>query len=833
MNGSTAATAGSNLLLSTGEREHYRLAWLSTVDHKRIGILYLLNALVFFVVGGIEAAFIRIQLAVPNNSFLHPDTFNALFTLHGTTMIFLVAMPALFGLVNYVLPMQIGARDMAFPRLNALGVWLVPLGGVLLHFSALIGAPPMAGWFAYTPLSEAPYSSQLGVDYWIIALLVLGIGSVATSINVIATVLGMRAPGMTMRRLPLFAWINFVNAFIVILALPVLNAGLVMLLIDRQLGAQFFLPAAGGNPVIWQHIFWAFGHPEVYILALPAFAIVSEIIPVFSRKPIFGFEFVAGSSVAIAILSLGVWGHHMFTVGMGRPADTFFAGASLLIAIPTGVKVLNWSMTMVGGRIRFATPMLFCIAFLIHFLLGGLSGITHAVVPMDWQTKNSYYLVAHFHYVAVGGIVFATIGAIYYWFPKMSGRMMSERLGQWTFWLMVIGFNTTFGIQHFLGFAGMPRRVYTYPDLPGWGWMNLTSTIGVAFMAAASLLLVWNLLHSLVRGRPAGDNPWQAWTLEWAGSSPPPPENFVALPPIRSRRPLWDWANPDRPDPVVPGDRGLDTRSFEKNHTGMWTFIVSESGFFAVLILAYLYYNATLRPGPSARELDVPTTLVFSVCLFASSFTLWRAEVAEQRTRHRAMLAWLGATIALGLTFLVGQGIEDLAPLSRGPESGNERFRGVVFHAHGLSRAARHGWTGLPHSRPGAGAAGRLSPAPVAGSSYHWPVLAFRRRGVGLRPHGRLSPAAAPLLNFSSTSRHELERPRIPPRRPGVHLSARARWLGGTSGGTSAHADLLAGRSCAGDRLHLLERHHVLGDPRGRSRDVRRLVDRLDPRHSS
>ena len=649
------------VMLSGEERAHWELAWLSTVDHKRIGILYMLTGLVFFVVGGVEALFIRLQLAVPNSKFISPETYNALFTMHGTTMIFLVAMPVLFGFANYFVPLQIGARDMAFPRLNAFSFWLVPFGGILLHFSLLSGGAPAVGWFAYAPLSETPYSSQSGVDYWAISLLVLGIGSVGTSLNILVTVLCLRAPNMTLRRIPLFSWINFVNSFIVILALPVLNAGLVMLLIDRQLQGHFFLPrpdGSGGSAIMWQHIFWAFGHPEVYILALPAFGIVSEVIPVFSRKPIFGYEFIAGSSVAIALLSFGVWAHHMFTVGLGHTADMFFAGATMLIAIPTGVKMLNWSVTMLGGRVRLATPMLFCVAFLVQFLCGGLTGISHAVVPLDWQTKNSYYLVAHFHFVAVGAIVFGILAGLYYWFPKMSGRMMSERLGKWSFWLMTIGFNMTFIIQHFLGLAGMPRRVYTYPDLPGWGWMNMVSTIGAFLMAAASLVLVWNVLYSMVRGKPAGDNPWKAWTLEWATTSPPPHENFDVLPPIHSRRPLWDDANPDRPDPVVGASGNVDVTIPDKNKASVLAFIASETGFFGVLILAFLYYNASPHAGPTAKDLNLLKTGFFSICLFASSFTLWRSEKGLHAKNRGAMLLWLSLTILLGGIFMVGQGME-------------------------------------------------------------------------------------------------------------------------------------------------------------------------------
>jgi len=645
--------------LSTPEqREHWTMQWISTVDHKRIGMLYLATALVFFVIGGIEALLIRLQLAVPNNHLLQPDTYNMVFTMHGTTMIFLVAMPALFGLANYIVPLQIGARDMAFPRLNAFSFWLVPFGGLLLHFSFLAGGAPAVGWFAYAPLSETPYSSQLGVDYWALALLVLGIGSVGTSINLIATVLTQRAAHMTLRRLPLFSWMIFVNSFLVILALPVLNAGLVMLLIDRLIGAHFFLPPGGGSAIMWQHIFWAFGHPEVYIVAIPAFGILSEVIPVFARKPIFGYEFVAGSTVAIAFLSLLVWAHHMFTVGLGHTVDLFFVASSMLIAIPTGVKVLAWSATMVGGRIRLDPPMLFCVAALVQFLLAGLTGVSLAVAALDWQTKNSYYLVAHFHFVFVGLIVFAILGALHYWFPKMSGRMLSERLGQWTFWLMTIGFNLTFIVQHFLGLAGMPRRVYTYADLPGWGWMNLVSTIGAFLMAAAALLFVWNLVASLWNGKRAGDNPWKAWTLEWATTSPPPLDNFYRLPPIRSRRPLWDDANPGRPDPMVGTKWKAEIFAPEKNKTAVIAFIISETAFFAVLILAYLFYNATPQAGPSAHNLNLAKTGLFSLCLFTSSFTIWRSEISLDQGQQRAMQAWLAATILLGGVFLVGQGLE-------------------------------------------------------------------------------------------------------------------------------------------------------------------------------
>jgi cytochrome c oxidase subunit 1/cytochrome c oxidase subunit I+III len=670
-------------VLEPDVRAHYQLAWLSTVDHKRIGILYLLTGLVFFAAGGIEALVMRLQLAVPNNHLVAPDTFNMLFTMHGTTMIFLVVMPLLFGLANYFVPLQIGARDMAFPRLNAFSFWLVPLGGILLHFSMLIGDASTVGWFAYAPLNETPYASRLGVDYWAVSLLVLGIGSVGTAINFVTTVLCLRAPGMTLRRVPLFTWMNFINSFLVLAAIPVLNGALVMLLIDRQLNTHFFLPAEGGSPILWQHIFWAFGHPEVYILALPAFGIVSEIIPVFSRKPIFGYEFVAGSTVAIALLSLGVWAHHMFTVGLGHPMDMFFAGSTMLIAIPTGVKVLNWSATMYRGRIRLKTPMLYCVAFLIQFLCGGITGISHSIVPLDWQTKNSYYLVAHFHYVAVGGILFAILAAVHYWFPKMSGRMLSEKLGRWSFWLMVIGFNGTFLIQHFLGLAGMGRRIYTYPDLPGWGWMNMVSTVSAFFMAAGVIVVLWNIVCALLWGERAGDNPWEAWTLEWATTSPPAVDNFEALPPIHSRRPLWDDANPDRPDPVVGPDHDRAAR-LDKFRCAIVAFALSEGGFFGTLILAFLYYNVQPQAGPTAKELDLIKTGIFSVCLFASSFTMWRSEAAHHQGSNRGMISWLMVTIALGGVFIAGQGMEYGKLLMHGMRIDTNLFTSTFFTLTGF-----------------------------------------------------------------------------------------------------------------------------------------------------
>jgi len=532
------------------------LAWVSTVDHKRIGILYLLAAAFFFALGGGEAMLMRLQLSWPNLHVLAPDTYNQLFTMHGTTMIFLVAMPVIFGFANYLVPLMIGARDVAFPRLNAMSFWLLLFGGLLLYFSFAAGGAPDAGWFSYAPLSEQPYSSSNGTDYYVLGLLVTGIGSVAGSINLLVTILKFRAPGLTMRRVPLFVWMVFNTAVLVILAIPVLNAAIVMLLIDRKFSSGFFQPGQGGSPLIWQHFFWTFGHPEVYILALPAFGMISEVIPVFSRKPIFGYEFVAASTVAITVLSFGVWAHHMFAVGLGVLANSFFAGTSLLIAVPTGVKIWNWIATMWQGHLKLTTAMLFAMAFLVEFTIGGLSGVTFAAVPMDWQLTDTYYLVAHLHYVLFGGTIFGIFAALYYWFPKMSGRMLDEHLGRLHFWLTVVGFNLTFLFHHALGIMGMPRRVYTYPDLPGWGILNLVSTIGASIMGVSVLVLARNLLHSLRHGKIAGDNPWEAWTLEWATTSPPPAHNFNKVPPVNGRRPLWDLHHPGRTDEELQKQEG-------------------------------------------------------------------------------------------------------------------------------------------------------------------------------------------------------------------------------------------------------------------------------------
>ncbi len=534
------------------ERLH---AWVTTVDHKRLGILYILYALVFLVVGGVEAMLMRVQLVRAHNDFVSPQAFNQLFTMHGTTMIFFVAMPVMFGFANYLVPLMIGTRDMAFPQLNAFSFWMTAFGGLLLYFSILggyglygAGGAPDVGWFAYAPLTSPTFSVGHSTDFWTLSLLVSGVGSIGTAINLIATILCLRCPGMGLGKMPLLVWLNLVMAGLVILAVSPLTAAQLMLMVDRYLGGHFFDTQAGGSAVIWMHFFWVFGHPEVYVLVIPAFAFASEIIPVFSRKAMFGYPVMVAATLAIGFISMSVWAHHLFTVGMSSVANTFFVLSTMAIAVPTGIKIFNWLATMWGGKISFRTPMLFCTAFLFQFLVAGLTGVMLSSAPMDWQLGGSYFVVAHFHYVIVGGILFTLFGAFYYWFPKMTGRLYSEPLGKLHFWLFFIGFHLSFDFMHVPGVLGMPRRIYTYEPGRGWDVWNLLVTVGVAFQTAAVLVFVVNLLGSCFRGKPAGSDPWDAWTLEWSTSSPPPDYNFAVLPTVRSRRPLWDLKHPEDPD---------------------------------------------------------------------------------------------------------------------------------------------------------------------------------------------------------------------------------------------------------------------------------------------
>ncbi len=534
--------------------------WVVTVDHKKIGIMYILYALVFLIVAGIEVLLVRFQLAVPNNDFVTAEVYNRLFTMHGTTMVFLVGMPILFGFGNYLVPLMLGVRDMAFPRLNAFSFWMTAFGGMLLYYSFIggtglqgAGTAPDVGWFAYAPLTEPAFSRGHTVDYWSLALIVSGFGSIGTAINFIATTFCMRCKGMTLFRMPLLVWLYLVTSGLVILAVSPLTAAQIMLCVDRYLGGHFFDTQAGGSAVLWIHFFWIFGHPEVYVLVMPAFAFANEIIPTFSRKAIFGYPAMVAASVGIAFVSLGVWAHHMFTVGMSSVSNAFFTLSTMLVSIPTGIKTFNWLATMWGGKLVLKVPMLFSIAFVAQWVIAGLTGIMLSVSPFDWQLHNSYFVVAHFHYVLVGGILMMIFAAFYYWYPKMTGRMLSERIGKWHFWLQVIGFHLTFDTLHFAGILGMPRQIYTYEADRGWGPWNMVATVGAVIQAIAAGIFVYNLIYSYYKGEPAGPDPWDAWTLEWATSSPPPAYNFATEPEVASRRPLWDLKHPEDPDSQYEG----------------------------------------------------------------------------------------------------------------------------------------------------------------------------------------------------------------------------------------------------------------------------------------
>jgi cytochrome c oxidase subunit I len=522
--------------------------WMTTVDHKKIGTMYVFLGVIYFIVGGIEALLIRAQLATPNGKVLTPTQYDQVFTMHATTMIFLFIIPVLAGFANYFIPLMIGARDMAFPRLNAFGFWMLLFGGLFLNSSFFLGGAPDSGWFAYAPLTEPAYNPGRSMDFWAAGLTLLGISSIAGSINVIITTLKMRCPGMRFNTLPLFVWTTLVQNFLLLFALPSLTTAAIFLLFDRHLGTSFFKAESGGDPLLWQHLFWAFGHPEVYILILPVFGIISETLPVFSRKPIFGYIFIAWSSVAIGFLSFVVWVHHMFATGLPDVALAFFASSTTLIAIPTAVKVFNWTATLWGGSIITTTSLLFSVGFLTMFPIGGLSGVSLAVVPFDWQITDTYYVVAHIHYVFFGGTALGILAALYYWFPKITGRMLSERLGRWNFWFVFIGLNLTFFPMHMLGLLGMPRRQWTYHEGLGWNLYNLVASIGSALIAVGILFLIINLVRSFKSGARAGADPWDAWTLEWATASPPPEYNFVRTPVVRSRRPLWDQKHPDDQD---------------------------------------------------------------------------------------------------------------------------------------------------------------------------------------------------------------------------------------------------------------------------------------------
>ena len=513
--------------------------WVLTTDHKKIGIMYIVLTFVFFCLGGVEALMMRTQLAVPNNTLLTSEHYNQLLTLHGTTMIFLFVVPVWAGFGNYFLPLMIGARDMAFPRLNALSFWLLACGGVVFY-ATLFWHPPSAGWWSYPPLSESLYSPNGGQDAWIFLIHITGISSLVGAINFYVTIVNMRAPGMSWNRLPLFIWSMLVYSILLIIALPVIAAAVTMLLADRNFGTHFFDPTSHGSPVLWQHLFWFFGHPEVYIMILPGFGVISEVIPVFSRKPIFGYKAIAAATAVIAFLATLVWAHHMFASPIPIVVLGFFMLSSFLIGVPTGVKIFNWIATLWRGSLVMTTSLYFAIGFIAIFIIGGITGIFLAVFPVDWQLNDTYFVVAHFHYVLMGGAVFTVFAGVYYWYPKMTGRMSNERLGKASFWVMFIGFNATFLVQHALGLSGMPRRIYIYQPGLGWSTYNLISTIGSYILGIGVVMSIVNWAWSLNHGEIAGPDPWKANTLEWFVPSPPPQNNFDVIPRVRSVEPMRD-----------------------------------------------------------------------------------------------------------------------------------------------------------------------------------------------------------------------------------------------------------------------------------------------------
>ena len=571
-----------------------RWNWVTTIDHKKIGILYGVTAFIMFITGGIEATLMRIQLAGPEQDIVSAGVYNQLFTMHGTTMIFIAIMPMGAAFFNFVIPLQIGARDVAFPRLNAFSYWTFLAGALMLKFSWIGGATD-AGWFGYAPLTSIDQNPGTGIDFWIISLQVLGIASLAASFNFIVTIINMRAPGMTMMRLPLFTWMSFITAILLVLAFPVITVALIELTFDRYFAFNFFNVAKGGSVVLWQHLFWVFGHPEVYILILPAMGIVSEVLPTFSRKPLFGYATVVLAGAIIAFMGWMVWSHHMFTVGLGPVANAVFTVTTMLIAVPTGIKVFNWIGTIWGGSLKLNTPMLFSLGFIAMFLIGGVSGVMHAVSASDAQQQDTYFIPAHIHYVLFGGAIMALMSGIYYWFPKFSGKMFAEKMGKIHFWLMIVGQNITFFPMHFVGMDGMPRRIYTYVEGMGWEMWNGVATFGVFILIAGFLVFIYNMVISWKNGEKAPSDPWDGRTLEWSIPSPPPEYNFKEIPVVRS---LDDWwatkqGSPHKEVPVSGGSGEGDGHDIHLPQPSYWPFVVAMG----ILIAGYgVVFNQLIVP---------------------------------------------------------------------------------------------------------------------------------------------------------------------------------------------------------------------------------------------
>jgi len=570
---------------------------MTTVDHKKIGILYGVTAGVFFLIGGLEALVLRLQLGAPDQTLVSADQYNQLFTMHGTTMIFLVVMPLSAGFANYLVPLMIGARDVAFPRLNAFGYWVFLVGGLFMYSSFFLGGAPNGGWFGYAPQTALQYSPGHNIDFWVFGLQILGIASLSGAVNLIVTILNLRAPGMSLMRMPIFVWMSLVAQMLLLFAMPVITVALFLLMFDRLFGANFFNVNAGADPLLWQHLFWIFGHPEVYILILPAMGVVSEVLPVFSRKPLFGYSVMVFSGIAIGFMGWGVWAHHMFATGLGPVAVSAFSLSTMFIAVPTGVKIFNWIGTMWGGRIRVTTPLLFAAGFVAMFTVGGLSGVTHAIVPSDTQQTDTYYIVAHFHYVLFGGSIFGLFAGIYYWYPKFTNKLLDERLGKLHFVLMLIGFNLTFGPFHVLGLQGMPRRIYTYPANRGWDFWNLMSTIGAFTIALSILVFLSNVRKTRRSEQDVGADPWDARTLEWSIPSPPPEYNFASVPVVAARDELWhrkygedDEGRPVRREldyPVVESREDGEGKHIHMPSPSYWPLVASLA--FPVICYGLIY----------------------------------------------------------------------------------------------------------------------------------------------------------------------------------------------------------------------------------------------------
>lgn len=547
--------------------------WISTVDHKRIGFRYLYTGFAFFVIGGIEALVMRSQLAQAELELVDPETYNQLFSMHGITMMFLFAMPVLSGFGNFFVPLMIGARDMAFPRLNAFGYWVLLAGGIFLYSSFLTGSAPNDGWFNYVPLGSDEFTPGINIDYYVLGITFLGISTTAGAINFIVTILKLRAPGMTLNRIPIFVWGELAMAFQIVFAFPALTLVAIMLALQRKFGFHFFDPAGGGDPLLWQHLFWIFGHPEVYIIVLPAFGIASAIIPTWTRRRMVGYTYIVIAELATALLGFGVWVHHMFSTGLPTVTLGFISLASFMVAIPSGIQVFAWLATLIAGKPVLRTPLLFILGFIFIFVIGGITGVMFSSVPFDQATTDSYFVVAHFHYVLVGGAVFPMFAAVYHWVPKMSGRLLNERAGKWSFWLMFIGFNMTFFPQHSLGLLGMPRRTYTYEAGLGWEPYNLLSTVGAMILGIGALITFVNWFISKKTGMSAGNDPWHGETLEWNTPSPPPHYNFEMIPSVRSKEPMWD--QPELSEGPQSAEQG--GRSLTQGHVTLSTSLLDAS----------------------------------------------------------------------------------------------------------------------------------------------------------------------------------------------------------------------------------------------------------------